>query len=203
MSIKSAPEFSPGQRVQFRAYPGVPDSNEPFIKRGGVVSGPNPDRPGEMLVAADPTKEDKAAGRPGDIFSVWYVDCHGLVAGDGAPTSNATVEVEKEPAADKPVPPPAPYQFFSLIHRGPHSQAAIDLIAKLFGAEEAEAMAEHPMHLPDGTAAYGFIALEKHLDHLKGLIEGDQSAAAHLAIVPDVPEVQLEKIGNWPVLEPR
>lgn len=165
-----ANEYTPGQRVKFRVFP---ESGKP-IQRGGVVKGPDTDNPGQMLVDGDATPEDKQRGAPGETFSVWFTHGAGLVTGPAAPTNKG----------GKPKGP----QPMALVHRGPHSAAAADLIAKVFGAQ-AKAVTDFPLADEDGTTVYPFQATAEDLPALQAAIEAEPSAAQHLAIVED-PELE-------------
>lgn len=183
MSRKNPTEFSPGQRVSFRVFPETGKA----INRGGVVTGPDTENPGQMLVQGDPTPDDKKAERAGEIFSVWFAKGAGLVTGPNAPTTK-TVSKGPEPMA--------------LVHRGPHSQAVVDLVAKVFGAQAKDVM-EFPMLDEDGTTVYAFKATAEDLPALQALIDGEPSAKQHLAIVEDPENDQLDELNaerDWPTL---
>lgn len=184
MSNKSPHEYHPGQRVKFRVFP---KDGKP-IGRGGVVSGPDTENPGQMLVQGDPTPEDKKENRPGEIFSVWFAHDAGLVTGEDAPTSKATKEKLTRPMA--------------LVHSGPHSQAVVDLVAKVFGAQASDVTA-YPLADEDGATVYAFQATGEDLPKLLALIESDPSAAQHLAIVEEPENDELDDLNaerEWPIL---
>lgn len=207
MSRQNAHEFTPGDKVKFRFFP---VDGEP-IKRAGIVTGPDTENPGQMLIQADRTEAEIAAdpdnANPAPPFSVWWAKGGGLVCGPAAPTRK-TAESEPPPpeatagTTTRPPAEPLASKPLALVHRGPHSAAVVDLVAKVFGGQAA-AVTDFPLAADDGTTVYAFQATGEDLPALLALIEGEPSAAQCLAIIEADEHDELDELNaerEWPTL---
>lgn len=189
MKANASHEYEPGQRVAFRVFQEI---GKP-IRRGGLVMGPDPEHAGQMEVRGDPTPEDIAADRPGEIFSVWFAQ-GGLVSGAKAPTQKAA----KATADQDP-------EGFIIVHRGPHTEQVTEILSHIFGPAAGAAIGSRPLHRTDGTCVYAFSASPQDLPAINAKIEADRHGAPLLAVTdPSEAEIDLLDEMNsdrdWPFL---